>query len=164
MAAQARTTVMMPARPLHSTNQAASANSASNPSNPPLSGAAPLPRGQNTCQAKNTARFSTTPTTAAVTPVSGAVKRRSSRVASTSGPPARMNKKQDRKVKKVATTAPAAPASSSDCGPNTWCVQAPTKPTKATTMIRGPGVVSPRPRPSIICGPVSQWKCSTPAW
>ena len=31
------------------------------------------PRGQNTCHAKNTARFTITPTTAAVMPVSGAV-------------------------------------------------------------------------------------------
>jgi hypothetical protein len=34
-------------------------------------------------------------------------------------------------------------------------VHAPTKPTKDTTMISGPGVVSPKARPSIICVAVS---------
>ncbi len=46
--------------------------------------------------------------------------------------------------------APAAPAIKSVSGPNISFVQPPTKPTKATTMISGPGVVSPNARPSII--------------
>ena len=46
-------------------------------------------------------------------------------------------------------------------GPHTACSQPPTKPTKATTMISGPGVVSPRTRPSIICALLSHWWCST---
>ena len=44
-------------------------------------------------------------------PVSGAVNRSWPCVVSTSGPPARMNRKLGRKVKKVATHAPAMPAS-----------------------------------------------------
>ena len=35
-------------------------------------------------------------------------------------------------------------------------VHAPTKPTNATTMMSGPGVVSPSASPSIICAAVSQ--------
>lgn len=67
-----------------------------------------------------------------------------------------MKTKLGRKVKKVATVAPARPASASASGPKISFVHAPTKPTKATTMISGPGVVSPSARPSIICGPLSQ--------
>jgi tetratricopeptide (TPR) repeat protein len=76
-------------------------------------GRASVPCGQSTCQPKNSARFRITPTTAAVMPVSGAVNFRSPWVDSTSGAPARMNRKLGRKVKKVATAAPAKPASSS---------------------------------------------------
>ena len=98
-----------------------------------------------------------TPTTAAEMAVSGAVMRTSPRVDSTSGPPARMKMKDGRKVNRVATAAPATPASSRADAPNRAPLQAPTKPTKATIMISGPGVVSPSARPSIICGAVSQW-------
>src|SRR5438445_189610 len=101
------------------------------------------PSGQKTCQAKNAARLRITPTTAAVMPVSGAVNCRLPCVDSTSGPPRRMNRKEGRKVKNVATAAPAHPASASASGPSTAFVQAPTKPTKATTMMSGPGVVAP---------------------
>ncbi len=97
-----------------------------------------------------------TPTTAAVMPVSGAVNFTSSRVASTAGPPTRMNRNDGRNVKIVATVAPATPANTKLPGPRISFVQPPTKPTKATTMISGPGVVSPNARPSIICVPVSQ--------
>ena len=38
------------------------------------------------------------------------------------------------------------------------------KPTKATTMISGPGVVSPRARPSSIWLAESQLNCSTAPW
>ncbi len=115
------------------------------------------PSGQNTCQAKNTARLRITPTTAAVIPVSGAVNCRFPCVDSTSGPPRRMKRKDGRNVNKVATTAPRQPASASAPGPSAAFVQAPTKPTKATTMISGPGVVSPSASPSIICVAVSHW-------
>ena len=47
------------------------------------------PCGQSTCQAKNRARLTITPTTAAVMPVSGAVNFSSLWVDSTSGPPAK---------------------------------------------------------------------------
>jgi len=40
----------------------------------------------------------------------------------------------------------------------------PTNPTNATTMMSGPGVVSPSANPSIICEAVSQWNCSTAPW
>ena len=43
-----------------------------------------------------------------------------------------------------------APAKSAS-GPSTCLIQPPTNPTNATTMISGPGVVSPSARPSIIC-------------
>src|SRR5689334_13361471 len=99
------------------------------------------PAGQNTCQAKNSARLRITPTTAAVIPASGAVHRRSPWVDSTSGPPTRMKRNDGKKVKIVATVAPAQPASASASGPKEALVHAPTKPTKATTIIRGPGVV-----------------------
>ena len=69
-------------------------------------GAAPVPAGHSTCQAKNTARLTTTPTTPAVMPVSGAVNLRSPWVAATSGAPQGMNRNDGRKVKKVATPAP----------------------------------------------------------
>ena len=77
-------------------------------SKPPGKGAAPVPAAHSTCQAKNPARWTTTPTTAAVMPVSGAVNLRSPWVAATSGAPQRMNRNDGRKVKKVATPAPAA--------------------------------------------------------
>ena len=80
-------------------------------SNGAAKGTASVARGQKVCQAKNTARLRITPTTAAVMAVSGAVKCNSPRVASTSGPPTRMKRNDGRKVKKVATDAPAMPAS-----------------------------------------------------
>ncbi len=89
-------------------------------------------------------------------PVSGAVNLRSPWVASTRGAPQRMNRNDGRKVKKVAIPAPAIPASSGRSGPKTCWVEAPMKPTKATTMMSGPGVVSPSARPWIIWLPVSQ--------
>ena len=67
-----------------------------------------------------------------------------------------MNTNDGRNVKNVTTAAAAAPARNSASRPNSAFVQPPTKPTKATTMISGPGVVSPSARPSIICGAVSQ--------
>ena len=51
------------------------------------------PSGQRTGPEKNAAKLPITPTTAAVIAVSGAPKRRSSRLASTRGAPASMNPK-----------------------------------------------------------------------
>ena len=67
-----------------------------------------------------------------------------------------MKTNDGRNVKNVTTAAAAAPARKSASGPNSAFVHPPTKPTKATTMISGPGVVSPSASPSIICGGVSQ--------
>ena len=142
-----------------SATAAATAISAETPSKRP-----PKPCGHSTCQAKNSARFRITPTTAAVIADSGAVQPSLPWLASTSGPPARMKTNEGKKVKKVTTVAASAPPSSSASGPSTWRVQPPTKPTKATTMINGPGVVSPSARPSIICAPLSQCCCSTAPW
>src|SRR5574340_332249 len=101
---------MMSARNFHSAIKAAMATTTGKASNGPEKGAAPVACGQKACQAKNTARLRITPTTAAVMAESGAVNFSSPRVASTSGPPARMKKNEGRKVKKVATAAPASPA------------------------------------------------------
>ena len=75
-----------------------------------------------------------------------------------------MNRNEGRKVNHVTTVAASAPARKRCSGPNSCFVQPPTKPTKATTMIKGPGVVSPSASPSIICGGVSQPKVSTAPW
>ncbi len=53
-------------------------------------------------------------------------------------------------VKNVTTDAAITPDSSRLSLPSTACDHPPTKPTKATTIINGPGVVSPSARPSII--------------
>jgi hypothetical protein len=127
----------------------------------PEKGAAAVASGQNTRHAKYTARLTITPTTAAVMAVSGAVSLASSRVPSTSGPPARMKRNDGRKVKNVATQAPATAAASSASAPSASLVHPPRKPTNATTMMSGPGVVSPSARPSIICAAVSQPLSST---
>ena len=115
-----------------------------------------LPFGHKTFLAKNIARLIITPTTAAVTAESGALNLRSPLVASTPGPPKKINKNDGKKVNNVATDAPAKPANNKASGPNISFVQAPTKPTNATTIISGPGVVSPNAKPSIICVLVSQ--------
>src|SRR5512144_1119563 len=104
-----------------------------------------------------------TPTTAAVIAVNGAVNDRSPCVDSISGPPARMNRNEGRNVKNVTTLAASAPDQNVESG-TIARVQPPTKPTKATTMISGPGVVSPSASPSIICAAESHPYCSTAAW
>src|SRR5688572_9743161 len=144
MTPQPRITGTTPRRAPNSATPAASAIKADIQST-----AAATPAGQNTWTAKYTARLSITPTTAAVIAVSGPVNNRLPRVASTSGAPAKMNMNDGRNVKNVTTNAPATPASAGDPAIAAW-VQPPTKPTKVTTMIRGPGVVSPSASPSII--------------
>ena len=67
-----------------------------------------------------------------------------------------MKTNDGRKVNQVTTSAASAPPAASASGPSTSRVQPPTKPTNATTMMSGPGVVSPSARPSIICVAVSQ--------
>jgi len=90
-------------------------------------------------------------------PVSGAVNFRLPWVVSMNGPPSRMKKNDGRKVKKVTTLAATAPARNSDSLPKIALVHPPTKPTNETTMISGPGVVSPSASPSIIWVAVSHW-------
>src|SRR5712671_2775335 len=68
------------------------------------------PLGQSTCQAKNSARFTITPTTAAVMPVSGALNFRLPCVVSTKGAPMKMKMNEGRNVKYVAVSAPAVAA------------------------------------------------------
>ena len=123
-----------------------------------------LPAGHSTGPAKNTARLAITPTTAAVIAVSGAPRRRSSRLASTRGAPARMNPNDGTKVNHTVTRVAARAAGQLPAVPSRPVFQPPMKPTKATTMIRGPGVVSPSARPSTIWPAVSQPKLSTAPW
>ena len=94
--------------------------------------------------AKKTAKFSITPTTAAVIPVNGEVNFMSPRVASTRGPPNKINRNEVKKVNRVAMLVPAAPASRKLSGPKISLVQTPSMPTNDTTIFSGPGVVSPR--------------------
>src|SRR4030067_2443705 len=108
--AQTPMTFMMSALYFQRATKAALATMTGNHSKVPAKGAASVAVGQKVCQAKNTARLRMTPTTAAVMAVSGAVNLSSPRVASTLGLPARINRKDGRKVKKVATPAPAIPA------------------------------------------------------
>jgi hypothetical protein len=60
-----------------------------------------------------------------------------------------MKRNEGRKVNTVATTAPAMPAANG-LSPRVCDDQPPRKPTKATIMMSGPGVVSPSASPSII--------------
>ena len=147
---------MTPTLKRNSATAAPAAIKADNRSNLPSN-----PWGQRTWWAKNMARFKITPTTAAVIADRGAVNPSLPCVASTTGPPAKMKMNEGRKVKKVTTVAANAPPRNRASGPDTSFNQPPRKPTKATTMISGPGVVSPRARPSIICGPLSHWWVST---
>ena len=96
--------------------------------------------------------------------VSGAVNCSLPWVDSISGPPAKTKMNEGKKVNQVTTVAASAAPQNSACGPSTAWPQPPTKPTNDTTMIKGPGVVSPSARPSIICAALSQPKCSTAPW
>ena len=98
-----------------------------------------------------------TPTTAAVMAVSGAVSLRLPWVVSIKGPPIKMKTKLGRKVKKVTMEAAiSADANALKCVapvPN----QPPTNPTNVLTITKGPGVVSPKDKASIICVADSHW-------
>ena len=103
-----------------------------------------------------------TPTTAAVIAVSGAVnvsvvvRRFDQRAAGED----EQERRQEREPRHHARASDAGEQARS--GPNSAaCVQPPTKPTNATTMISGPGVVSPSARPSIICVAAEPAVCST---
>ena len=120
-----------------------------------------LPAGQSTGPAKNTAKLAIRPTTTAVIALNGAPKRMSPLEASTSGAPARMNPKEGRKVNHTVTRVAAIARSQFSAPAARPWFQPPMKPTKATTMINGPGVVSPRAMPSSIWLAESQWNCST---
>ena len=122
---QAMITGITPAFNRKSAPAAASPITSASGSSPCAGAEASHPCGQNTCHAKNSARLTMTPTTAAVIPESGAVNLSCPCVVSTSGPPARMNRNDGRNVKKVATQAPATPASASESGPNSARVQPP---------------------------------------
>jgi len=61
------------------------------------------PSGKRTGPEKNAAKLVITPTTAAVIAVSGALKRRSPRLVSTRGAPARINPKDGRNVNHTVT-------------------------------------------------------------
>src|SRR5471030_2764695 len=111
---------MTPARFERSAANATPAITALAISKRPPNADAALDSGLNTRHAKNTARFTITPTTAAVIVVSGAVSFTSPRVRSTRGPPARMKRNDGRNVKKVATHAPATPAAKIDPAPSAW--------------------------------------------
>ena len=65
----------------------------------------------------------------------------------------------DNRAKPAMDGAPGAPATIGS-NPAAWR-QAAMKPTKVSARMSGPGVVSPRASPSIICPGVSQWNCST---
>ena len=65
--------------------------------------------------------------------------------------------KDGKNVNQVATQAASAAPRKSASGPATCLTQPPAKPTKATTMMSGPGVLSPKARPSIICPVLSHW-------
>ena len=69
-----------------------------------------------------------------------------------------MNPKLGRKVNHTTTKVAATASHQWPGAPNTPVFQPPMKPTKATTMIKGPGVVSPRARPSTIWLALNQSK------
>ncbi len=82
--------------------------------------------------------------------LNGAVNFKLPRVVSINGAPNKIKIKLGKKVKNVTTVAAIKADMNKAFCPNTWLVQPLTKPTKVTTMINGPGVVSPKARASII--------------
>ena len=114
------------------------------------------PSGQKICIAKNAAKLTITPTTAAVIAVKGAVNFKLFWVDSINGAPIKININDGKKVKNVTKIAAIVADNKALSTPKNGCVQPPTNPTNVTTMISGPGVVSPNAKPSIICAVVSQ--------
>ena len=80
----------------------------------------------------------------------GAVNFKSFLVLSTNGPPAKMNMNEGKNVNHVTKVAANAPDQNKLSDPNTALAYPPINPTNVTTMMRGPGVVSPNAKPSII--------------
>src|SRR5262245_50514431 len=104
--------------------------------------------------ANQTARFNTTPTTAAVMAESAPLIALLSLSTSTNGAPRNIQRKQGVKVTQVANKPPRVPASIGDKVPGSR--NAAMKPTNWSTMMSGPGVVSAIPSPSSISPGLSQ--------
>src|SRR5512134_3720488 len=115
-----------------------------------------------TLAANTTARFATTPTTAAVIAASAAASRRLPRSRSTDGAPRKIHRKLGTKVAHAVTSAPTKPAATGSRAPGS--LNAARKPTNTTTRISGPGVVSARLNPTAISPEESQPKRMTAAW
>ena len=104
--------------------------------------------------ANQSARLSTTPTTAAVMAERAPFKALLPRSTSMNGAPRKIQRKQGVKVTQVASRPPSVPASIGESEPGSR--YAAMKPTNCSTMISGPGVVSAIPRPSSISPGLSQ--------
>ncbi len=103
-----------------------------------------------------------TPTTAAVIAPSAPASRVFPRSRSIDGAPRKMNRKLGTKVAHAVTIAPARPAAAAGSDPGSR--NAATNPTKTTTRISGPGVVSARLSPTAISLEVSHPNRRTAAW
>src|SRR6266581_6532577 len=104
--------------------------------------------GSRICIPNQTARFITTPTTAAVIAESAVVRWTLPRSCSMCGPPRKTQRKQGTNVVHVLMKAPSVAAVSGGRPFGTF--QPPMNPTNWSTIINGPGFVSARPSPSII--------------
>src|SRR5262249_9460306 len=109
--------------------------------------------------ANHTARFKTTPTTAAVIADKAPLSSLLPRSASMNGAPRNIHMKEGTNVTQVASKPPSVPASMGGSEPASR--KAAMKPTNCSTMISGPGVVSAMPRPSSISPGLSQAYFST---
>src|SRR6202022_3438572 len=89
--------------------------------------------GKTMCRPNQTARFKTTPTTAAVTADNAVVSPSFPRSCSLGGPPRKIHKKQGTNVVQVVTKAPRVAARIGGSWPG--LLQAPRKPTNYVTMI-----------------------------
>src|SRR5262245_5062189 len=104
--------------------------------------------------ANQTARFSTTPTTAAVIADKAPLRALLPRSASMNGAPRKIQRKEGMNVTQVASKPPSVPASMGGSEPASR--KAAMNPTNWSTMINGPGVVSAMPRPSSISPGLTQ--------
>ena len=103
----------------------------------------PADSPKSTCSPNQSARLAMTPTTAAVTAVSAPATWRLSRSRSMKGAPAKMKRNEGAKITHSCDEAPIVPATS---GSSPVAPRAPArKPTKTSTRISGPGVVSASP-------------------
>src|SRR5262245_11215867 len=104
--------------------------------------------GTTVCSPNHTARFNTTPTTAAVTDESAALSRTFPYNFSMYGAPRKIQRKHGTNVTHVVNSAHTTAAGQPPA------FHPPINPTNCSTMISGPGVVSAKPKPSIIWGAV----------